>query len=192
MRPLDPNKQSRILDSALNCYNKLGFEAITIKSISEDSGLSVGAIYTYFETKNDILKAIFDRIRGLLVVEFPIDFDRRLSFAEQFAVIWNNTYDFEDKYFDYFCFATDYVRYNPIPESESRKEFKVVEDFLYLFFETGVAEKQFKELNPLQIVMFMVQSIRWNRQLIKANNPDIPPLSRRQLMLLVWNGIQSV
>lgn len=192
MRPLDPDKETRILDSALNCYNRLGFESITIKAISEDSGLSVGAIYTYFESKSDILKALFDKIRGVMVLEFPIDFDRRLSFSEQFAIIWNNTYDFEDKYFDYFCFATDYVKHNGLSDSENRKEFKDVEDYLNLFFETGVAEKQFKELNPLQIVMFMVQSIRWNRQLIAANNPDIPPLSRRQLMLLVWNGIQSV
>jgi AcrR family transcriptional regulator len=56
----DEMKRNRIIETAKSLFAKKGFAACSISDIVEESGLSVGAIYTYFKGKEDILRAIVD------------------------------------------------------------------------------------------------------------------------------------
>jgi AcrR family transcriptional regulator len=47
-------KKKEILASAFACFAKKGFEAATIDDIVHHSGISKGAIYNYFSSKDDI------------------------------------------------------------------------------------------------------------------------------------------
>jgi AcrR family transcriptional regulator len=51
--------KNRIYTAAIELMDREGFENITIAEISEKAGVSVGAFYHYFESKNDILAEIF-------------------------------------------------------------------------------------------------------------------------------------
>jgi AcrR family transcriptional regulator len=54
--------KNRIYTSAIELMEHKGFENITIADISEKAGVSVGAFYHYFDSKNDILAEIFHRV----------------------------------------------------------------------------------------------------------------------------------
>jgi TetR/AcrR family fatty acid metabolism transcriptional regulator len=54
--------KNRIYTSAIELMERKGFENITIADISEKAGVSVGAFYHYFDSKNDILAEIFHRV----------------------------------------------------------------------------------------------------------------------------------
>lgn len=47
-------KKREILDSALVCFAKKGFQVATVDDIVEHSGISKGAIYNYFKSKDEI------------------------------------------------------------------------------------------------------------------------------------------
>jgi len=47
-------KKKEILESALACFAKKGFQVATMNDIVEHSGKSKGAIYNYFNSKDDI------------------------------------------------------------------------------------------------------------------------------------------
>ncbi len=51
--------RNRIYNAAIELMDRKGFENLTIVDISEKAGVSVGAFYHYFESKNDILAEIF-------------------------------------------------------------------------------------------------------------------------------------
>jgi TetR/AcrR family fatty acid metabolism transcriptional regulator len=51
--------KNRIYTSAIELMEQEGFDNITITDISEKAGVSVGAFYHYFSSKNDILAEIF-------------------------------------------------------------------------------------------------------------------------------------
>jgi TetR/AcrR family fatty acid metabolism transcriptional regulator len=51
--------KQRIYEAAIELMDRNGFENFTIADISEKAGVSVGAFYHYFESKNDILAEIF-------------------------------------------------------------------------------------------------------------------------------------
>ena len=54
--------KNRIYTSAIELMEHEGFDNITIADISEKAGVSVGAFYHYFDSKNDILAEIFHRV----------------------------------------------------------------------------------------------------------------------------------
>lgn len=53
-------KRQEILQSAHACFAKKGFEASTVDDIVAQSGLSKGAIYNYFKSKDEIYLALMD------------------------------------------------------------------------------------------------------------------------------------
>jgi AcrR family transcriptional regulator len=54
--------RDRIVRSALSVFAERGFHRATMQDIVRESGLSVGAIYTYFESKSDLILAGCDLI----------------------------------------------------------------------------------------------------------------------------------
>ncbi len=52
--------RSRIQDAALNEFALRGYKAVTMKKIAEKSGIAAGNIYTYFSSKDALLKCLLD------------------------------------------------------------------------------------------------------------------------------------
>jgi len=55
-------RRAQILDAAWTCLARKGYHQTTMQDICRESGLSNGAIYRYFASKQEILVAIFDRV----------------------------------------------------------------------------------------------------------------------------------
>jgi AcrR family transcriptional regulator len=56
-------KRATILDAAITCFARDGFQRATIPDIAAEAGLSAGAIYRYFASKEDIVEAIAEAHR---------------------------------------------------------------------------------------------------------------------------------
>jgi len=56
--------RDRIVAAALRVFGELGFHGATIQDVVRESGLSVGAIYTYFKGKDDLFLATCDLASG--------------------------------------------------------------------------------------------------------------------------------
>jgi TetR/AcrR family transcriptional regulator, transcriptional repressor of aconitase len=54
-------RRQQILDAAIECFSRQGFHPTTMQDIIKESGLSSGAIYTYFASKEALIEAIADR-----------------------------------------------------------------------------------------------------------------------------------
>jgi AcrR family transcriptional regulator len=55
-------RRAEILDAAWACLARNGYHNTTMQDIATEAGLSYGAVYTYFPSKEQVLHAIFDRI----------------------------------------------------------------------------------------------------------------------------------
>lgn len=53
-------RRAQIIAAASRCLLRAGLHATTIQDIVRESGLSAGAIYSYFASKDDIIEAIAD------------------------------------------------------------------------------------------------------------------------------------
>lgn len=50
-------RQTQILNAALTCFQKQGLQATTMDDIIRASGLSAGAVYSYFASKEELIHA---------------------------------------------------------------------------------------------------------------------------------------
>ncbi len=48
----------KILDAVLNLANRKGFSAMSLRDLSRETGLSMGALYSYFSSKDELLDMI--------------------------------------------------------------------------------------------------------------------------------------
>jgi AcrR family transcriptional regulator len=58
-------KRGEILDAAIVCFSREGFHRTTMAEIVRESELSPGAIYNYFDSKEEIIEAIAEERRAV-------------------------------------------------------------------------------------------------------------------------------
>jgi len=56
--------RARIAKAALPLFISYGYHTTTVRSIAKAAGMSVGAVFNYFDTKDDILRYILDDSQG--------------------------------------------------------------------------------------------------------------------------------
>lgn len=57
-------RRQQILDAARECFARNGFHATSMQDVIAAAGLSVGAVYRYFKSKEDLVTAIAEQVVG--------------------------------------------------------------------------------------------------------------------------------
>lgn len=61
--PKAARTRSLIIDAALRLFREHGYEATTMRAIASEAGVSLGNAYYYFESKQHLIQAFYDRIQ---------------------------------------------------------------------------------------------------------------------------------
>jgi AcrR family transcriptional regulator len=80
-------RREQILDAALNCFASNGYHKTSMRDIFKEAGLSTGAVYLHFRSKEEIMEAVFKRnqearkirVEKAQKAQFPRDGLRQLS-----------------------------------------------------------------------------------------------------------------
>jgi len=78
--------RERIVAAALHVFGERGFHGATIADVVRESGLSVGAIYTYFKGKDDLFLATCDLASGQGLGELAARLAGGTSTAEKLSI----------------------------------------------------------------------------------------------------------
>ncbi|MBO2453034.1 TetR/AcrR family transcriptional regulator [Actinomadura barringtoniae] len=60
-------RRQQILDAAQICFSRKGFHETSLQEIFAESGLSAGAVYRYFKSKDELVRAIAERSQPVVV-----------------------------------------------------------------------------------------------------------------------------
>jgi AcrR family transcriptional regulator len=61
LSPKATRTRSAIIDAALRLFREHGYEATTMRAIAAEAGVSLGNAYYYFESKQHLIQAFYDR-----------------------------------------------------------------------------------------------------------------------------------
>ncbi|MCX6147042.1 MAG: TetR/AcrR family transcriptional regulator [Candidatus Kapabacteria bacterium] len=87
--------KDKILNAALNLFSKNGFEATSIRDISKEANISLGLLYNYYVSKNELLKEIFNKSFEQIKSSFEIiDSDDPIK---NFDLYLSNTFEIVKK-----------------------------------------------------------------------------------------------
>ncbi|MEV0404296.1 TetR/AcrR family transcriptional regulator [Actinoallomurus sp. NPDC050550] len=59
-------RRRQILDAARRCFGRKGFHQTSMQDVFKESGLSAGAVYRYFKSKEEIVRAIGVENQGII------------------------------------------------------------------------------------------------------------------------------
>lgn len=76
-------RRENILDAALKCFARSGFHATTMQDICKGAGVSPGAVYVYFASKEDLIAGLCERDRA----EFAERFSKLAEAADFLAAL---------------------------------------------------------------------------------------------------------
>jgi AcrR family transcriptional regulator len=62
-------RTQQIIEAAMAVFSRLGFDKTRMDDIVQESGLSKGALYWYFKSKDDLIVAILDNLFGRELTE---------------------------------------------------------------------------------------------------------------------------
>jgi AcrR family transcriptional regulator len=62
-RPKSPARRERILEAAARCFVRHGFHQASMQQICREAGMSPGALYRYFDSKQALIEAIAESER---------------------------------------------------------------------------------------------------------------------------------
>ena len=65
-------RRDLILQAALQCFARQGFRETTIEDICREAGVSRGALYWYFPSKEDIVQACAENNQQRIAYNFPL------------------------------------------------------------------------------------------------------------------------
>jgi AcrR family transcriptional regulator len=51
-------QRQRIVEAAFRCFSRQGYQKTSIRAIGKEAGLSVGALYTHFKDRNEIISSM--------------------------------------------------------------------------------------------------------------------------------------
>ena len=102
-RPALPARQptaQNILDVARDLYARGGYAAVTVRAVAEKVGITSGAIYKHFSSKEDLFMSLQEQALALLVdIEGR---DRHDDAIEQVRLYFWRYYEFSQGYPEYF------------------------------------------------------------------------------------------
>src|ERR1700761_1388022 len=78
---------ARILDVALDLFRRLGFEQTTMRAIATEAGVSLGSAYYYFESKEDLVMAFYERAIEAMTPRMEAALVAPARFEERIAAI---------------------------------------------------------------------------------------------------------
>ena len=79
--------RSRILEAALLVFKERSFERATMREIATEAGVAVGAAYYYFDSKDALVMAFYERSQGEMHPGIELGLDGAKTLEERLRVI---------------------------------------------------------------------------------------------------------
>ena len=147
-------RRPQIIEAAIRVFTRKGYRKTTMPEIAQEAGLSIGGVYWYFKSKDEIILDILGQcfqgdmanLDTLLNTGAPAE-ERMLSFianyAESFKVYaWLNPIGIE-----FYGESAHDIRVR----SFIQKYLKHYRQALVTFIEQGIQRGEFKAVNPVDV-----------------------------------------
>lgn len=144
------DKRTAILDAALKLIAENGFHGTAVSQIAEDAGVSVGIIYRYFESKDDLIEKVY-RIIILRATQAQLSkIDSALSKSTQIRLLLANLLQYFIHHPQEAAFIGQYLRSPYFRQGIADQSRQDVEPIIE-YFQRAQDQKIIKQI-PYQVI----------------------------------------
>lgn len=143
-------KRDEILAAALTAVSQYGFHGASMSMIAETTKCGIGTIYNYFASKDDLMRALFVKIKQEFVIHITADIQPGMDLEFQFLTMWRNMVRYYIQYPDRVAFAQQF-HYSPYFDQETMEYLNTIMVPIIAPFELGMAGGRIKSI-PLPVL----------------------------------------
>ena len=144
------DKRSAILQAAMELIAENGFHGSPTSMIAERAGVSVGTIYRYFQSKDEVIHALFKEVDGRQRTSILRGYSEALPFRERYFHLCRNTYSYLMENPLEFSFIEQYTL-SPYGVASLRQKLDSYVEPFHALFKQGMEDQIIKEL-PLMLL----------------------------------------
>lgn len=189
------DKEEQIFQSVLSLIDDKGFHGTPMSQIAKVSEVSIGTIYHYFESKDDLILELFTYLKNKVslyisgsVFNNPIT---KENYEKKFLTFWNHFIDFYQENPSIFSFLEQFYT-SPYYEMYKQKHCtsNYSEDAINRFLNIGLELKIIREMSPHILYTFCLGSIIFLIRNIIYGQKEYTKEQITQLIQTTWNGVK--
>ena len=189
MKAIISDKREAILNATLELINKHGFHASPMSMVAKEAGVAAGTIYHYFESKEELINALYLNHKEKLLKISLIQDDTSKPYKERFRHFFYALFEFYVKNPKEFMFAEQYKKspfYQQVPKDKIAEFEQPILDFL----KKGVFTRQFKDIPP-KLMLTLILSFISSMAVLDINREMIIDYTVLDVILNVcWDGLK--
>lgn len=181
------DKKQAIFKSTLELIREHGFHGAPMSLVAKNAGVAAGTIYHYFESKDQLIVALYEYNRDRLTSVIESAFKRDSTYKENFFNIWTALCRFYVQEPNVLIFFEQFVnspfKVNKYPDYMRGK--------FYSFLAEGVRKGLLKSVKPELLLVLVMGSINSVAKMhvfakVKMTRSDLSRTAE-----IVWEGISS-
>ena len=154
MVPELTEKQEAILDATLELIGERGFHGTPMSAIAEKAGVGAGTIYRYYESKEELINALYIREKQAINAQVLEGYSEDLSARDAVGLMFRNAINARACQSARFRFLDQYYN-SPFIGDESRRIREQLMSEYVEIIERGVRDGEIRDL-PRPVVMAMI------------------------------------
>lgn len=184
------DKKEQIILAAMRLLTERGVQGSPMSAIAKEAGTGMGTIYNYFETKEELINAVYLYNKRAVIHLVSQAQGENISIKAKFISFYGGVVNFYFAHPDSFAFM-DQFHSSPIITEVTREAGK--EDFMPVLelLQQGQKDEIIKDMDLEALLHFLSGTIttyvRWAHSAGKTN--DVESLQRQ--IRLVWDAIKE-
>jgi AcrR family transcriptional regulator len=187
--------REKLLDAATRVFARRGFAAASLDEVAEEAGLTKGAVYSQFGSKDDLVIALFEERLDTQTRRIATDVDASLDIAEQAEAAGRMLEKVEDEARDLFLLQNEFYLHairNPDFHPAHRERTKRLRAEIVQMVEEGVANANVPLTLPVDQVATVMNALALGLGLLRLEDHEaVPDGLYGQAIALFMRGMQA-
>jgi AcrR family transcriptional regulator len=152
-------RRAQIIQAALACFTRKGYNNTTMDDIVAESGLSKGSLYWYFKSKDDLFAEALLSVAMDVSQETMAALEQWSTASDKLRAIGQATVEFAEKVEGYFSLLLEFWVSGPRREEAAQSWIGLLiqyKDIVVEVVEEGVRNGEFKPVDAEQLVWAMM------------------------------------
>jgi TetR/AcrR family transcriptional regulator, repressor of fatR-cypB operon len=183
------SKREVILDAALALFAERGFHGTAVPLVAERANVGAGTLYRYFESKEALVNALYQREKTVFVSELTLDFPAAAPPREQFSVFWRRLVDYAQRHPTAAVFL-ELHHHAPYLDAESRALEERILVPISEFIRYAQEQQALKAMDPMLLISLAYGAFIGISKAIWAGHLQPTPSTFDQAEACLWEALR--
>jgi len=186
----DENKLDLIYDATLKLVAKEGLAGLTMSRIAKEAGIGTGTLYVYFKGKEELINALFLKIKCRSAQCSLRGYDEAEPFKVGFRKIWMNIFHDRLEGHQHAVFS-DQCHFSPYLDAATREAMDRIAAPFFSLMERGKREHLVKEVDTVLLLTAIMGVIAETVLLFQSGQMKATPENIEAAFQVCWDGIKQ-